>query len=63
MPNFEKVQSQAIALVMTRFAFTRSVLLGKYRIGMAANTNFVHQLVFAKQELHNQMSISWLVLN
>ena len=55
--------SQAITLVMARFAFALKLFVGKYLIGMQANTNFVHHDVLAMLELHSQINISWFVLN
>ena len=48
---------------MTLFAFFFNAFVGRKRMGMPAKMYFVHQLVFANTELHNQMRSSWFVQN
>ena len=58
-----KLLSQARASVMTLLAFLLSSFFGKNRIGIVAKGIFVHQFFIAIVEDHNQMIISWSVLN
>lgn len=52
-----------MASTMAMLALALRAFVGRNRMGMAAKTNLVAQLVFDIQDDHNHTKSSWLLLN